>query len=200
MDYESFLSMGGKAGIKAAADAFFAEARRLFAEQGVTRESLTLLGEELGKLATVVYGVEESEGEATGFSGPSRVLRTDPDGMTLVQVRFIAPREASAIHEHREWWVLRMIHGQEYYSEWERLDDGTREGYAELRQGERSLLGPGDLLMALGPVIHLHEDYQGQTCDELMLLGENPGQNPFRRFDPEAKTVFESPPRDYDKL
>ena len=200
MEYESFLQLEGKAGMKAAIDAFFEEVRRLFAEQGVTRQGLTLLGEELGKLATVVYGVKGSNEETAGFTGPSRVLRTDPDGLTLVQVRFTSPREANAVHEHRVWWVLRMINGQEYYSEWERLDDGTREGYAELRQGERGLLGPGDVLIALGPVIHLHEDYQGQTCDELMLLGENPGLNPFRRFDPEARTVFEAPPRNYDKL
>ena len=120
--------------------------------------------------------------------------------MTLVQVRFTSPREANAIHEHRTWYTLRVINGQEYYSEWERLDDGTREGYAELRQGQNQLLGPGDILTALEPVIHLHEDYQGQTCDELMLLGENPGDNPFRRFDPEAKAVFESQPRNYGKL
>jgi hypothetical protein len=53
------------------------------------------------------------------------------------------------------------------------------------------------LLIALEPVIHRHADYQGQTVDELMLLGENPGQNPFRRFDPDAKTPFVSPPRKY---
>lgn len=200
MDYGSFLNMEGKAGVQGAVDAFFGEVKHLFAEQGVTQQSLALLGEELGALATVIYGVKGSDEETAEFTGPSRVLRTDPDGLTLVQVRFIAPREANAIHEHRAWYVLRVINGQEYYSEWERLDDGTREGYAELRQGERGLLGPGEVLTALEPVIHLHEDFEGQTCDELMLLGENPGQKPFRRYDPEARTVFESPPRNYDKL
>ena len=53
MDYKPFLDMKGKAGVKAAIDAFFAEVRRLFEEQGVNRQGLTLLGEELGKLATV---------------------------------------------------------------------------------------------------------------------------------------------------
>ncbi|MFC1581083.1 hypothetical protein ACFL4N_09290 [Thermodesulfobacteriota bacterium] len=198
MDYTSFLSMEGKA-VEAAVDAFFGDVRRLFAEKGIDQQSLTLLGEELGGLATVVYGVKGSE-ESAGFTGPSRVLRKDPDGLTLVQVRFTAPREANAIHEHRAWYVLRVINGEEYYSEWERLDDRTREGYAELRQGDRGLLGPGDILTALEPVIHLHEDFEGQTCDELMLLGENPGDKPFRRYDPEARTVFESAPRNYGKL
>ncbi|MBW2206466.1 MAG: hypothetical protein JRG79_06105 [Deltaproteobacteria bacterium] len=200
MDYESFLSMEGKEAVKAAVDAFFLEVKQLFEDRGITQESLDLLGEELGGLAKVVYGVEGSEEEIAGLQGPSRVLRKDPDGMTLVQVRFTSPREPHALHEHRAWYVLRVIKGQEYYCEWARLDDGSREGYAELQQGERHLLGPGDVLTALAPVIHLHEDYQEQTCDELMLLGENPGDKPFRRFDPEARTVFESQPRNYDKL
>jgi hypothetical protein len=91
-----------------------------------------------------------------------------------------------------------VINGQEYYTEYERLDDGKREGYAELQPGPERLLVPEDVLTALKPVIHLHADYKGQTVDELMLLGENPGQNPFRRFDPEAKTTFVSAPRKYD--
>jgi predicted metal-dependent enzyme (double-stranded beta helix superfamily) len=183
------------AAVTAAVDAFFAEARRIFAVQGMTREGLSVLGDELGKLAAVVYGVS-GVGES-GWSGVSRVLRADPDGMTLVQVRFTSPREPAAVHEHRAWWVLRVVNGQEIYTEYERLDDGTREGYADLRPGPERLLRPGEVLIALGPAIHLHADYQGQTVDELMLLGENPGQNPVRRFDPEAKTTFVSPPRKY---
>lgn len=196
MDYEQFLRLDGKAGFTAAVAAFFLEARRIISEQGPRQSSLAVLGEELGKLAKVVYGpAGQSDG---GWSGVSRVLRADPDGMTLVQVRFTAPREASAVHEHRAWWVLRVINGQEYYTEYERLDDGKREGYADLKAGPERLLGPGDVLIALGPVIHLHADYQGMTVDELMLLGENPGQNPIRRFDPEKKTTFVTPPRKYD--
>lgn len=197
MDYEYFLSIDGKKAIAAAVDAFFVEVRRIFSEQGVTQVGLTVLGEELGKLAKVVYGAAQVGAGDSGWSGVSRVLRTDPDGLTLVQVRFTAPREASAVHEHRSWWVLRVINGQEYYTEYERLDDGKCEGYAELRSGPERLLVPGDVLIALEPVIHLHVDYQGQTVDELMLLGENPGQNPIRRFDPEAKTTFVSSHRKY---
>jgi hypothetical protein len=197
MDYRSFVSIEGKKAMGAAVDAFFGEVRRIFPEQGINRVSLTVLGEELGKLAKVVYGADRPGGGDSGWSGVSRVLRTDPDGLTLVQVRFTAPREPSAVHEHRSWWVLRVINGEEYYTEYERLDDGKREGYAELQPGPERLLSPGEVLIALEPVIHLHRDYQGQTVDELMLLGENPGQNPIRRFDPEAKTTFVSPPRKY---
>jgi len=197
MDYEYFLRMDGKMAVSAALDAFFVEVRRIFAEQGVTQGGLTVLGEELGKLARVVYGAAQLDAGDSGWSGVSRVLRTDPDGLTLVQVRFTAPRELGAVHEHRSWWVLRVVNGQEYYTEYERLDDSKREGYADLRSGPERLLVPGDVLIALEPVIHLHADYKGQTVDELMLLGENPGQNPIRRFDPEAKTTFVSPPRKY---
>ena len=198
MDYGYFLRMDGKKAIAAAVDAFFVEARRIITEQGLRQGGLTVLGEELGKLAKVVYRADPVGAGDSGWSGVSRVLRTDPDGLTLVQVRFTAPREASAVHEHRSWWVLRVINGQEYYTEYERLDDGKREGYADLRSGLERLLVPGEVLTALEPVIHRHADYQGQTVDELMLLGENPGQNPFRRFDPQAKTTFVSPPRKYD--
>lgn len=198
VDSENLLRLDGKAALSAAVDAFFADVRRIFAGKGLTRESLAVLGEELGKLAAVIDGAGRRGEEVSGFSGPSRVLRTDPDGMTLVQVRFTAPREPAAVHEHRAWWVLRVVNGQELYTEYERLDDGTREGYAELRPGQERLLVPGDVLIALEPVIHLHADYHGQTVDEWMLVGENPGQNPFRRFDPRANTTFVSPPRSYD--
>jgi predicted metal-dependent enzyme (double-stranded beta helix superfamily) len=198
VDYNNFLHLEGKKAIMAAIDAFFGETRRIFGEIGITQDSLNRLGEDLGKLAEVVYRPDPSGEATTGWSGVSRVLRTDADGLTLVQVRFTSPREASAVHEHRCWWVLKVINGREYYTEYDRLDDGTREGYADLRPGPERLLRPGDTLIALAPVIHLHADYQGQTVDELMLLGDNPGQNPIRRFDPAAKTTFVSPPRKYD--
>jgi predicted metal-dependent enzyme (double-stranded beta helix superfamily) len=200
MDYESFLGMEGKRAIGAAADAFFVETRRIVTEQGITQASLTVLGGELGKLAKVVYGAQPLAAGERGWSGLSRVLHADMHGLTLVQVRFTSPREVSVVHEHRSWWVLRVINGQEYYTEYDRLDDGKREGYAELRPGPERLLVPGDVLTALEPVIHLHADYQGQTVDELMLLGENPGENPVRRFDPKAKTTFLSPPIKYNSL
>jgi hypothetical protein len=56
MDYESFLGMDGKRAIGAAVDAFFVETRSIITEQGLTQASLTVLGEELGKMAKVVYG------------------------------------------------------------------------------------------------------------------------------------------------
>jgi predicted metal-dependent enzyme (double-stranded beta helix superfamily) len=185
---------------QAAIDALFADTRRMLAGVGMTEEGLAVLGERLDQVAAVVYDRgDEQDNSWASAGGPSRELRSDPDGLSLIQVRFTAPREANSIHEHRAWWVLRVINGQEYYTEWDRLDDGSREGYAELRPGERRLIGPGDVLIATGPVIHCHEDYQGQAVDQLMLVGENPGRNPFRRFDPEAKTTFVSPPRNYAK-
>jgi len=197
MDHKPLLDIDGKKFLRDAIDAFFLQARSIFSGQGVTRQGLILLGEELGRLGKTVYGADQTDPAGRGWSGVSRVLRTDPDGLTLLQVHFTAPREASAVHEHRSWWVLRVVNGEEYYTEYERLDDGIREGYAELRAGQERLLHPGDVLTALEPVIHLHRDYQGQTVDELMLLGDNPGQTPIRRFDPEAKTTFVSPPRKY---
>lgn len=181
-----------------AVDAFFADARRILAEHGVTEQGLAVLGEELGKLAAAISGRgEPRESAGAGSTGPSRLLRTDPDGLTLVKVRFTSPREAKPVHGHQSWWALRVVNGHEYYTEYDRLDDGSRESYAELRPGPRRFLSPGDVLIALDPVIHCHEDYEGETVEELMLVGENPGQVPVRRFDPEAKTVFVSPPRAY---
>ena len=198
MDETHSLRSDREKAVGAEIDAFFAQVRSVFSERGITRVSLAVLGEELGRLARVVYGADLTAAGDSTWSGVSRVLRTDSDGMTLVQVCFTSPREASAVHEHRSWWVLRVISGQEYYTEFDRLDDGTREGYAELRPGQERLLSPEDVLIATEPVIHLHRDYEGQTVDELMLLGGNPGQKPIRRFDPEAKTTFVSSPRKYD--
>ena len=197
MGHRSLFETDRQKVLGGAIDAFFLQVRGILSEHRMTREGLVVLGEELGALGKVIYGADQLDAANNRWNGISRVLRTDPDGLTLLQVHFTAPREASAVHEHRSWWVLRVINGEEYYTEYERLDDRVREGYAELRPGEERLLRPGDVLTALEPVIHLHRDYQGQTVDELMLLGDNPGQNPIRRFDPEARTTFVSPPRKY---
>ncbi|MCC7105888.1 MAG: hypothetical protein IT307_12160 [Chloroflexi bacterium] len=187
----------GQAAVREAVDAFFADARRRFAAGGVAADALLALGGQLAALAEVIYSPRAHTAAMEDPTVISSVLRTDPDGMTLVKVRFTSPREAAAVHEHRAWYVLRVISGQEQYTEFERLDDGSQEGYAELRAGPTRLLGPGDILTTLTPVIHLHEDYQGQGVDELMLLGENPGAIPVRRFDPAAKTTWVSAPRRY---
>src|SRR5258708_39657380 len=66
------------------------------------------------------------------------LLHVDPDYHFVVNAVVRMPGRTGSVHDHADAWVLYgVVDGSESLERYERIDDGSRPGYAEAR------LGPG---------------------------------------------------------
>ena len=65
-----------------------------------------------------------------------------------------APGKGLAAHNHKTWAVVAGIEGQEHETNYRRLDDGARSGFAELEKSHETTLFPGDASCCMPEDIH----------------------------------------------
>ena len=80
------------------------------------------------------------------------LLYVDPDHHFVINAVVRAPGRTGSVHDHADAWVLYgVLDGSESLERYERVDDGSRPGYAEVRlasvstgtQGKVDLVPPG---------------------------------------------------------
>src|SRR2546427_8089822 len=76
------------------------------------------------------------------------LLYVDPDHHFVINAVVRAPERTGSVHDHADAWVLYgVLDGSESLERYERVDDGSRPGYAEVRLAPRSTgpQGKGEL-------------------------------------------------------
>jgi predicted metal-dependent enzyme (double-stranded beta helix superfamily) len=63
---------------------------------------------------------------------------------------------AVPVHDHGTWEIVGVYTGQLDYQAYKRVDDGSREGYAELEVVEDKILRPGDFSVVPLPPHDIH--------------------------------------------
>lgn len=121
------------------------------------------------------------------------LLYVDPTYGFVVNAVVRVPGRTGSVHDHADAWVLYgVLDGIESLERYERLDDGGRPGYAEVRlvsvttatQGKVDLVPPHAIHAEQGgPVRSVAIIVRSQRLGEGKLLQ--------RMYDPEAKTVVE---------
>lgn len=99
------------------------------------------------------------------------------------------PGRGTPAHDHKTWGVVVGLDGEETEILWERLDDGSTPGYADLRPvGERKLT-VDTLSSFLGDDIHTVRNDGERTTLSLHTYGMHINYTGRTRFDPDAKTA-----------
>jgi predicted metal-dependent enzyme (double-stranded beta helix superfamily) len=121
------------------------------------------------------------------------LLYVDPDHHFVINAVVRMPGRTGSVHDHADAWVLYgVLDGSESLERYERIDDGSRPGHAEVRlvsvttgtQGKVDLVAPGAI----------HAEQGGPTRSVAIIvrsqrLGE--GTVLQHSYDPKAKTVIE---------
>jgi predicted metal-dependent enzyme (double-stranded beta helix superfamily) len=121
------------------------------------------------------------------------LLYVDPTYGFVVNAVVRVPRRTGSVHDHADAWVLYgVLDGIESLERYERIDDGSRPGYAEVQlvsvttgtQGKVDLVPPHAIHAEQGgPVRSVAVILRNQRLGEGTLLQ--------RTYDPVAKTVVE---------
>ena len=101
------------------------------------------------------------------------VLHEEPDHRLLVFAAAWLPGRGPTPHDHGTWAVVAGVDGAETNISWERLDDGSRPGYASLRKREERIVEPGDVLTFLPGAIHSVVNHTREVTVSLHVYGFN---------------------------
>lgn len=174
-------------------EGFVAEAASLIGRLGPNEEALEEIGGALRGLAKQPGLIsEERLHDLHGAAAGATILAEGADGSALMLARF--PSEApTPVHDHDSWAVICVVEGRDLHTKWQRVDDGSVEGRAELRIVEERELEPGDIQFLGEPPDDIHSQ-QGIDGDawELVYFGSNPLPKTRTYFDPVAGTITHS--------
>lgn len=121
------------------------------------------------------------------------LLYVDPQHHFAVNAVVRTPGRTGGVHDHADAWVLYgVLDGSESLERYERIDDGSRPGYAEVRLASVTTGTQGKV--DLVPPHAIHAEQGGPTRSVAIIvrsqrLGE--GTVLQRAYDPKAKTVVE---------
>ncbi len=79
------------------------------------------------------------------------------------------PGQATPIHDHSAWGVMGLMENELEEVGYERLDDGSRENYAELRETRGRMVGVGTVSYVLPPYEEIHRIGNPTTQRSLSL-------------------------------
>jgi len=104
------------------------------------------------------------------------------------------------VHDHGSWGVLSCLFGAIDEIKYQRLDDGSREGFAELRPHSPLVMNPGETtsILPLNPGIHRLGNVAEGFSVSIHVYGQPVRRGYINYFYPEEKRVSAAyPPPTY---
>ena len=120
-----------------------------------------------------------------GFS--LHILHEEPDHDLAVFLISWLPDRGTTPHNHKTWAVVVGMEGSEQEVNYERLDDGSRPGYADLKPGETQVMKAGDVARCYPEHIHSVWNVGKGISMSLHTYGRHINYTGRSEFDPEAK-------------
>ncbi len=153
---------------------------------------------ERARLAVVDF-VSDPRVQAASVDWPSTegrknlLLYVDPDYHFVINAVVRVPGRKGNVHDHAHAWVLYgVLAGTESLERYERLDDGTREGYADVRMTSVSHGTPG--AVDLVKPWDIHAEQGGPTRSVAIIVrSAKLGEVIQNRYDPVGKTILSGP-------
>ena len=121
------------------------------------------------------------------------LLYVDPTYNFVVNAVVRVPGRTGSVHDHANAWVLYgVLDGSESLERYDRVDDGSRPGHAEVRLTSVTTGTQGKV--DLVPPHAIHAEQGGPTRSVAIILrSQRLGEGTIlqRAYDPKAKTVVE---------
>ena len=116
------------------------------------------------------------------------VLHDEPDhSLFVIAVSWLPGRGAPA-HDHGSWAVIVGVDGPEKNTFWERTDDRSCSGYADLRKIGEIVCEPGDIVAMPAGSIHSVTNETDRTSLSFHVYGRHLNHATRSQYDPAAHT------------
>lgn len=126
-------------------------------------------------------------GEDQGFG--VHVLHDEPDHTLFVAAISWLPGRGAPAHDHGTWAVIVGVDGPEKNTFYERTDDRSRPGFAELRKIGEKVCGVGDVVALPAGAIHSVINETARTTLSFHVYGRHLNHATRSQYDPDKKTA-----------
>lgn len=172
-------------------DRFVHDAQRVVAAANGDRQQVV---DQLAPLVEQVLwddGLFDARYRAEPENGrPRYVYHMASDGSLQIYVIEFAPGMPTPVHDHVTWGLIGVCGGAQRTTRYERVDDGSDPGRAELRLIEETVYERGAVYPLLPPSdIHRIETVGNQPSYSLHVLGADLTRQHRHIFDVERGTV-----------
>jgi predicted metal-dependent enzyme (double-stranded beta helix superfamily) len=152
-------------------DRFFRDAKDIMADAVALEQKQRAIGECLNLLTKRddLLGQGERLGPTDACTDTFRLRQEGTFSLSLAQ---FDPGYTSPVHGHGTHWVVGCVYrGADRWRIYERLDDGSREGFADLKKVEELTLHPGEYTSMPPPPrsIHSHSNQAAGDTYELIF-------------------------------
>jgi predicted metal-dependent enzyme (double-stranded beta helix superfamily) len=173
---------------QSAVQKFITAARRLHAEQIDASKRWDKMIPLLQELLTDPSVREQSKNWPDCSQGAERaenlLFYEDPDYKFVINGLIKAPHTRTAIHDHAHNWTLYgVLDGNETIERYERLDDGSRPDYAEVKKTLNVRVAAGKIDLVPPFAIHAEESGDERTV-AIIVRAERAGGFLQGRYDP----------------
>ena len=178
---------------------FVAEVKSVLAEHGVTNASLEEISRKMQELSKrpdlMELGTWRPPTPGGNTIGGYR-LHAEPDDTLIVSVSKFSHERPTPVHTHNTWGVLCGYKGVDRYVQYDRVDDGSEEGHAQLKEVINRTITQGDAVWWLEypQDIHQQQAEGDEPSWELLLMGKSARGLGRLHFDPENNKVWSVPP------
>ncbi|MCX5833233.1 MAG: cysteine dioxygenase family protein [Deltaproteobacteria bacterium] len=145
-------------------------------------------GDILGK---VLFNREFSESQKAGIWPNEFTLHRSPDRAFLVLCYIWGPYLSDTAHDHGSWGIIGSFMKPIGERKYMRLDDGKKEGYAELKEVSSTVLQPGEItsVLPLNKGIHRMENRSDDVAITINVYGRSMRRGYIQFFYPENRAV-----------
>jgi predicted metal-dependent enzyme (double-stranded beta helix superfamily) len=116
------------------------------------------------------------------------VLTEEADHSLAAFVVSWVPGGSTVPHDHGTWAVIVGLDGCESNRMWRRVDDRSRNGYAELVPTSSRAIGPDDVVAMPSGAIHSVTNDGAAVSVSLHVYGMHINHTGRSQFDPQART------------
>lgn len=123
------------------------------------------------------------------------ILNDEPGNTPFVEVICWLPGGGVAPHDHQTWGIVIGIDGVEINVDWRRLDDGSKQGFADIENSKETDVSKGVTVSFLPNDIHGVRNDGDVPSLSLHVYGTAPSSMDRSEFDPINKTQIPCPQR-----
>jgi len=115
------------------------------------------------------------------------LLHEEPNHDLAVFLISWLPNRGTTPHNHKTWAVVVGIEGHEQEINYERVDDGTKPGFADLKRGGERVMATGDIARCYPEHIHSVRNVGRDISMSLHTYGRHINYTGRSEFDLEQK-------------